>query len=114
MGRQYLLLFALLAACTRGPDDDLQYIKQARSIAAEWALVNEQANAGRVNVTYVTAMHGWLRDGLLAASSSLSEPKSDYGAEISALLALPSDAAPATLRSHSESLKLIEDALESA
>jgi hypothetical protein len=40
-----------LAACSKGPEADLQYIKQARSAGAEWALVNEQASAGRVTPT---------------------------------------------------------------
>ena len=114
MGRPYLFVLALLAACTRGPDDDLQYIKQARSLAAEWALVNEQAQSGALTGTYVSAMHSWLHDGLLTASSSLSQPNSPYGAEIRALLAAPPDAAPTILRSHGEALKKIEDELESA
>jgi len=103
-----------LAACSPGPSADLQYIKQARSIGAEWALVNEQAQADQLTSTYVESMHQWLRDGLSTASSSLTEPRSAYGAEIRALLAEPADAAPETLRGHVNKLKRIEDQLESA
>jgi hypothetical protein len=47
-------------------------------------------------------------------SSSLSQPKSAYAAEIAAVLDQPDDAAPAQLRSHADRLKQIEDSLESA
>jgi hypothetical protein len=109
------LLFAfLLAGCSKGPDADLQYIKQARSVAAEWALVNEQANQGKLTETYVASMHQWLRDDLQTSSTALSQPDSRYGIEIRALLQQPDDAAPEELRAHSDKLKQIEQSLESA
>lgn len=108
-------LFALLlAGCSKGPAADLQYIKQARSLGAEWALVNEQASEGKLTGTYVANMHEWLRDQLETASTSLSQPDSRYGEEIDALLAQPDNAAPEELRAHAEKLKQIEDSLESA
>lgn len=103
-----------LAACSSGPSADLQYIKQARSIGAEWALINEQAETHQLTATYVASMHQWLHDGLTTAAQSLSEPDSAYGHEIQALLAEPADAAPETLRGHVNKLKRIEDQLESA
>ena len=42
-------LALLVAACSKGPEADLQYIKQARSVAAEWALVNELAVQGKAD-----------------------------------------------------------------
>ena len=117
MARKLLLLLLFFGGgCARGsgPEADLQYIKQARSLGAEWALVNEQAARGSVNRTYVGSMHQWLRDNLRTASSSLTQPDSRYGEEIRALLAQPDDAAPEELRAHAERLKQIEDALESA
>ena len=109
------LLFALLlAGCSKGPDADLQYIKQARSVAAEWALVNEQASQGKVTPTYGASMHQWLRDELQTSAKSLSQPQSPYGVEIRALLQQPDDAAPEQLRAHSDKLKQIEQSLESA
>ena len=114
MRRKSLFLLALLSGCAGNPASDLQYIKQARSLAAEWALVNEQASAGKLTPTYVRSMHRWLRDNLETASTSLSEPHSRYGREIQILLAEPEDAGPAELRAHSEVLKQIEDELESA
>jgi hypothetical protein len=107
-------LLLLLAGCTKGPEADLQYIKQARSLAAEWALVNEQAAEGKLNGAYVTSMHRWFRDGLRTANESLTEPDGRYAFEIDALLKQPDDAPPEELRAHAEKLKQIEDSLESA
>ena len=104
----------ILAGCSKAPESDLQYIKQARSLASEWALVNEQSSGGKLTPTYVRSMHRWVHDGLETASSSLSEPNSRYGAEIRVLLAEPEDASPEALREHSQVLKQIEDGLESA
>jgi hypothetical protein len=107
-------LTVLMAACSKGPDADLGYIKQARSIASEWALVNEQAGKGALTQTYVSSMHEWLRDQLQTTSKSLTAPDSRYGEEIRALLQQPDEAAPEALRAHAEKLKQIEGGLESA
>ena len=116
MGRKMLSLLLLFAAgCSgSGPEADLQYIKQARSIGAEWALVNEQAAHNKVTATYVTSMHQWLRQQLQTASTSLTQPDTRYGEEIQALLQQPDDVAPDELRAHVAKLKQIEDQLESA
>ena len=112
--RWVLLLAFMLTACSKGPDADLQYIKQARSAAAEWALVNEQAAQGKVTGTYAASMHKWLRHEVHTSLTSLTEPDSPYGDEMAALLQQPDDAAPQDLRARSEALKTIEDDLESA
>ena len=114
MSRALLLLLLLLGACSKGPEADLQYISQARSLGAEWALVNEQAGKDQVTPTYARSMHQWLRSSLQTASSALTQSDSRYGAEIRTLLAEPDDAAPAELRAHADRLKQIEDSLESA
>ena len=109
-----ILLVLVLSACSSSEDADLQYIKEARSIASEWALVNEQASAGKLTDTYVQSMRHWLRDDLRSANGSLTNPRSPYGDQIRQLLAEPSDAAPADLRARAQVLKKIEDGLESA
>jgi hypothetical protein len=114
MVRRSCLILLLLAGCSKGPEADLQYIKQARSLGAEWALVNEQADQGRLSEIYVRSMHQWLRQELESASSALTEPDSRYGLEIQALLAQPANADPAELRAHAAALKRIETSLESA
>jgi hypothetical protein len=114
MARKLLLLSLLFAGCSKGPEADLQYIGEARSLGAEWALVNEQASAGKLTATYTETMHKELRDQLQTTATSLTQPDSAYGKEIEALLAEPDDASPQQLRAHSDKLKQIEDALESA
>jgi polyhydroxyalkanoate synthesis regulator phasin len=109
------LLFALLlAACSKGPQADLASIGEARSLAAEWALVNDLALKGQVSATYAQTMRQQLRGQLQTTASSLSQPDSTYGREIQALLSDADDADPQELRAHAQRLKSIEDHLESA
>ena len=112
--RWIVLLALILAACSKGPKADLEYIKQARSAAAEWAMVNEQAGEGKVTSTYVANMHQWLREEIQSSATGLSQPDSSYGDQIAALLQQPDDAAPDALRARAANLKQIEDSLESA
>ena len=111
---RWLLLVVLLAGCSKGPDADLQYIGQARSAAAEWALVNSQAAEGKLTATYVDSMHRWIRQQIETAATSLTQPDSQYGDEIVALLQQPDDASAQDLRARAEALKKIEDEIESA
>jgi hypothetical protein len=112
--RKSLLWLFLLAGCSKGPQADLQYIKEARSAAAEWALINQQAAQGKLTGAYVRSMRVWLRQDLETASSSLTVPDTRYAFEIDALLAEPDDAPPEELRAHVDKLREIEDGLESA
>jgi hypothetical protein len=109
-----LLLVIALAACSNGPQADLPSIGEARSLGAEWALVNEQGEKGQVNQIYVDAMHKQLREQLRTDAKSLSRPDSAYGREIQILLKQPDNAPPEALRAHTARLKAIEDSLESA
>ena len=111
------LLFLLLlpcAACSNGPQADAPTIGEARSLAAEWALINQQAAEQKLTRTYVATMHSSIRQQLQKSAKALTQPKSNYGSEIRALLKEPDDAPPQQLRGHAETLKQIEDALESA
>jgi hypothetical protein len=109
-----LIVGALIAGCSKGPVADLPAIGKARSLGAEWALVNEQAAKGRLSATYVRTMRQQLREQLQATKSSLTQPDSRYAREIQALLVQPDDAPPEELRVHSDKLKQIESDLESA
>ena len=109
-----LLPLLLLAACSKGPQADLQYISQARSAAAEWALVNEQAGLGKLTAPYVATMRKSLRQEIESSRSALTVPDSAYADEMQTLLGEPDDADAGELRSHAEALKAIEDGLESA
>ena len=112
--RWILLPLLLLAGCSKGSEADLPTISQARSLAAEWALVNEQASEGKLLRPYVGSMHQWIREELETDSAALTNPNSAYGAEIAALLKEPDDSDPRLLRSHADKLRTIEDSLESA
>ncbi|HEX5238783.1 MAG TPA: hypothetical protein VFW39_10005 [Sphingomicrobium sp.] len=114
MLRRPLLLFLLLAGCSKGPEADLSYISGARSLAAEWALVNEQASQGHLTDAYVRTMRKAVRQQLQTNATSLSDPNTAYAQEIAALLREPDDARPAELRAHASKLKQIEDSLESS
>jgi hypothetical protein len=112
-----LLLIMLLvpsAACSQGPEADLPTIGEARSLAAEWALINRQAAEQKLTNHYVETMRSSIRQQLTTCSSSLTQPNSAYGTEIRALLKEPDGASPDQLSRHADALKRIEDSLESA
>lgn len=112
--RLALLLTLLLSACSRGAEADLATIREARSLTAEWALVNDQAAQRRLTRAYTDAMRKSLREQLRVAASSLTHPDSTYGREIRALLAQPDNADAQELKARAAGLKQIEDGLESA
>jgi hypothetical protein len=108
------LLLVTAGACAKGPQADAPAIGAARSLAGEWALINSQAAEHKLTTTYVDAMRSSIRDELQTAARSLTQPNSDYGAEIQAILKEPGNASPQELRGHAAKLKQIEDGLESA
>lgn len=112
--RWSLLLLLPLAACSKGPQADLPYVSEARSLAAEWALVNEQASQGKLTDTYAQTMRQSVREQLQTSQKALTEPQSDYGREIAGILKLPDATSPDDLRARASKLKTIEDNLESA
>jgi hypothetical protein len=112
--RRLLLFVCMLAGCAQGPEADLASIGQARSLAAEWALVNEQSAEGHLTGTYVRTMRASVREQLQSAAHALTQPQSDYGREIASLLSEPDDAAPQALRAHADRLRQVEKRLESA
>ena len=112
--REPLLFLLLLVGCSKGTQADLPAIGAARSLGAEWALVNEEASRGHLTAAYVKTMRQQLREQLQTNASSLTTPDTPYGREIQALLAEPDDAPPEELRAHSGKLRQIENGLESA
>jgi hypothetical protein len=108
-----LVLFCLaLSGCAQGAQKNLPSIAEARSLAAEWALVNEQASQGKVTGTYAKTMRASVREQLSTISESLVEP---HAAEIvNDLMSQSDDAPPRELRTSVEKLKQIEDQLESS
>jgi hypothetical protein len=112
--RRVFVLSLLLAGCSQGPAADVPYISQARSLAAEWALINQQASVGRLTETYVKVMRQSIRKQLETTSTSLTVPGSEYAQQIDSLILQPDDSDPDALRAYADRLKQIEDKLESA
>jgi len=112
--RRALLPLLLLAGCSKGPEVDLQYIAEARSLGFEWAMVNDLASRGKLTPAYVATMRESLREQLGTTASALTQPQSQYGNQIRALIAEPANAPAAKLRTHAGKLKQIEDSLESS
>ena len=111
--RRALLPLLLLAGCSKGAETDLQYISQARSLGFEWAMVNQLAAQGKLTGAYVETMRESLKEQLGTTASALTQPQSEYGNEIRALVAEAANAPAAELRIHAGKLKQIEDRLES-
>ena len=108
-----LVLFCVaLSGCAQGAQKDLPSIGEARSLAAEWALINEQANQGNVTTVYARTMRASVREQLTNISKSLSQPTA--AAIVNDLITQPEDAPPEQLRESVEQLKQIESQLESA
>lgn len=113
MTRKLLFVVLALASCSKGAEADLPSIGEARSLAAEWALVNEQAGKGHLTSTYAQVMRQSIHEQLQSTATSLTQPGAPYAAEIGATLREPDEAPPAALRAHASNLKRIEDKLES-
>ena len=109
-----LLPLLALSACSKGPQADLPSISKARSLAAEWALINQQSAELKLTTAYVGTMRTSIREQLQTAATALTQPNSAYGVEIRTLLKEPDDASPEELSTHVQALKTIEDSLESA
>ena len=112
--RWILPLCLIVAACSKGPETDLPTIGEARSLGAEWALVNDLHARGHLSSVYTRSMRGRLKEQLQSDLSSLTQPQSAYGVEIRALANARDDASPSELRAHARALKRIEESLESA
>jgi len=68
-----LLLAASLAGCGSQTDTQLEGVKTARSVLAEWALVEEQAAKDRTPATYTRMLRKHARDELQTAQQELKE-----------------------------------------
>lgn len=110
--KRLVLLCVVLGGCAQGPQKDLPSIAEARSLAAEWALIDEQASQGRITATYTKTMRASVRQQLATVSASLTNP--DASSIVKDLVTRPDDAPADELRSSVEQLKRIEDQLESA
>jgi hypothetical protein len=105
---------ALLGACSSGQQADLPAIKGIRSAASEWALVNREAERGRLTSAYTNGMREAARDNIAKQSGALTDGNSPAAVHAAALRALPADASPRLIAPHVSALKQLETALESS
>jgi hypothetical protein len=106
------LLVALLAAgCSSPADRQLEAVKAARSVLAEWALVEQRAGAGGAPGHYVEQMRQLARDQLKTAQSELTR-QPQAAALLDRLQA--GSPGPAELKSAAAALEPLEKRLESA
>jgi hypothetical protein len=111
-GRMAPLLMGLaLAACSSQSDKQLMAVKSARSVLAEWSLVERQAAQGRAPTTYIEQMRQLAKDELKTDSGELSR-QPEAARLLDALRAGSPDAA--TLKQADDALKPLEDSLEAA
>ena len=98
-----LAAIALLGACSSEADKQLEAVKAARSVMAEWALVEEQSAKGEAPQTYADQMRDSAKSQLRTAQSSLmsGQPKA------AALIGNLADGEPSA-----EALKAAQDALD--
>ena len=108
-----LLFLACLGGCSSGRQADLPAIKEMRSAAAEWALVNREAARGRLTAPYAAGMRWAAREEIATQARALT-PDSPAAPVAAALLALPGDAAPDPIARQVARLKQIEASLEPA
>lgn len=105
-----LALFLLLAACDAA-SNELPSVEQARSVASEWASINELEAQGRVGSTYVAMMRRDARTQLETLAGKFTDPASPQARIVNQLLGFPDDAPSERLRDRSRQLKAIEDRL---
>jgi len=106
----FVLALPLLGACSRPGAADLPAIAAMRSAAAEWALVNREAQRGRVTPAYAEGMRAAARAAIASEARGLRDSAA-AAREAAALQALPADAAPAQIARHAAALERIEKAL---
>lgn len=112
MKYRLLAVAFLLASCSSRPTDYLPDVKDLRSAAAEWALVNRQAAQGKLTRAYLSGMHEAVRREVSSAARALDRPGAPARERARALRALPDDASPDLLLAHARALKRIESVLE--
>jgi hypothetical protein len=106
-----ILVAVALPACSSQADKQLEAVKSARRVLAEWALVEEQADKGRAQHTYTEQMRAQAKDQLKTAQTGLSD-QPVAARLIRQLRAGSPDTA--TLHAADSALEPLEDQLESA
>ena len=111
---RYPLTFLCLVTACSSANEQLVAVKQLRSAAAEWALVNREGARQHLLSPYLEGMRKAARDQIRQASATLRDQHSAAAREAAALRALPADVQPALWDQRAAALEAIEKQLESA
>jgi hypothetical protein len=106
-----MLTGAALGACSSQADRELEAVKAARSVLAEWALVEEQDGKGLTPSVYVEQMRKQARDQLKTSETELKD-QPDAAMLIEHVRNGSPDAS--ALHSADDALEPLEDSLESS
>jgi hypothetical protein len=104
-----LASIALTSGCASPAERDLEAVKSARSVLAEWALVESQAARGDTPTTYAEEMRKAAADQLRTAGKTLSERQPEAASRLALPEGQPADAA--RLQQLRDSLGPLETAL---
>jgi hypothetical protein len=104
-----VLLFAL-AGCGSKTDQQLEAVKAARTVLAEWALVEQQSAKGETPATYADQMREEARIQLRTAQSSLLADQPEAANLIGALA--DGEPSAAALQAADDRLEPLEKRLE--
>jgi len=113
-GRSAALAAVVLGLCGAAPSDsagDREAIKAARSIVAEWALINRAAARHRVMQNYAVQMGEEARSQPADQLRAMANPHTPAALEIARLLALPPASDAAALERGAARLLQIENRL---
>jgi hypothetical protein len=111
VGLALALAFAA-TACSSPASEDVLTVKTARSLVAEWALVNREAARGRVTKHYADKMRENARSQLTDLRKSAENPAAPGVAEIDRAILLPANADAQMLDTIVGRLSHIETQLE--
>jgi hypothetical protein len=95
-------MLPLVAGCSSAADRQLESVKSARSVLAEWAMVAALRERDQVSATYAEETASTAREQLASLAATLPP----------GLGALPEAPSPAMLRAHAGQAAAIESRLE--
>ena len=102
-----------LAACSGSPArQDRQNAGEARSLLAEWAMVVDLHQKGRLNDTYYAGMREAAEKALTRLASTAPQSGSPEGQAIARIAAVHGEPPLALFRARAGAAKAVEDRLE--
>ena len=112
-GGWLIALTVALAACSSSPaKQDKQNVQKARSILAEWAMLVESRQAGRLTGVYYRQMRETADTELTALGSTAPQSGTAAGQAIAEVADVHGEPPLALLRARSDAAEQIENGLE--